>query len=77
MILNLDKETLKLVLKFENISLIISYIGIILLYINLKFYSISIIYKLGIYVYRIGLVAGISSLFFGIFFNSLRKGLIK
>lgn len=74
---NLDKKTFNLILKFEKIAFFISAIGILILYIHLKFYIDNILYKIGIAIFKGGLITGISSFCFGIFFNGIQKGLIK
>ena len=74
---NLDKKVLKLILKFEKISFIISVIGTIILYIYLKFYIDNILFYIGINIFKFGLISGISSFCFGVFFNSVKKGVIK
>ena len=74
---NLDEKNYKLILKFETISFIISLIGSLILYIHLKFYIDTILFKIGVSIFKIGLIAGISSFCFGIFFNGIQKGLIK
>ena len=74
---NLDKKVLDLILIFENFSFIISSIGAIILYIHLKFYIDNILFLLGINIFKIGLITGISSFCSGIFFNGVRKGIIK
>ena len=75
--LNLDNKIFKLILKFEKISFFISFIGIIILYIHLKFYINNNLFNIGINIFRIGLIAGISSFCSGVFFNGLKKGIIK
>jgi hypothetical protein len=73
---NLDKKTFDLIIKFENISFLISLIGIIGMYVFWKFYIDSIIYDISILIFRSGLLAGICSFCFGMFFNGLKKGII-
>lgn len=73
----LDPKILNLILKLERISFIISFIGIIVLYIHLKFYINNILFSIGINIFRSGLIAGISSFCFGVFFNGIQKGIIK
>jgi hypothetical protein len=75
-IFNLDKKTFDLIIKFENISFLISLIGIIGMYIFWKFYINSIIYDISILIFRTGLLAGICSFCFGTFFNGIKKGVI-
>lgn len=75
-ILDLDKKTIDLILKFERISILISLVGIIGLYIHLKYYIDSILYLLSVNLFRTGLLAGICSFCFGVFFNGVKKGLI-
>ena len=74
---DLDEKNYKLILKFEIISFIISLIGNLILYIHLKFYIDIIIFKIGVSIFKTGLIAGISSFCIGIFFNGVQKGLIK
>lgn len=71
--LNLDNKTINLILKFENISFIISLIGIILLYIHLKFYINNYLYDIGIGIFKCGLIAGISSFCMGTFWNGIKQ----
>ena len=66
---NLDKKALNLILKFEKISFIFSLIGSLILYIHLKFYIDNILFEIGINIFKIGLISGISSFCFGTFFN--------
>ena len=74
---NLDEKALKLILKFENISFIISLIGSLILYIHLKFYIDSSLYTIGIGVFKCGLMAGVCSFCCGVFFNGVKKKLLK
>lgn len=74
---NLDDKIFNLILKFERFSYIISVIGIIILYIHLKFYIDNILFNIGINIFKSGLIAGICSFCFGIFFNGIQKGIIK
>ena len=73
---NLDKKTIDLIILFENISFFIALIGIIGLYIHLKFYIDSTLYTISTSIFRTGLLAGVCSLCFGIFFNGVNKGII-
>ena len=75
--LNLSKKTYDLIIKFEYISIVISLIGTLLLYIHLKFFIDFILYEIGISVFKAGLIAGICSFCFGVFFNGVHKNLIK
>lgn len=75
--LDLSPKAFNLILLFEKISFLISAIGIIILYIYLKFYIDLILYKIGILIFRAGLIAGICSFCFGVFFNGIQKNLIK
>ena len=70
---NLDEKTKNLILTFEEISLLISIIGVLILYIYLNFYIDNILFKIGINIFKIGLIAGISSFCCGIFFNRNSK----
>lgn len=72
----LDKKTFNLVMLFEKISFLISLIGIIALYIYWKYYIDIDLYYVSIIIFRTGLLAGICSFCFGIFFNGLNNGLI-
>ncbi len=74
---NLEKKSFDLIIKFEVISFLISLIGIIGMFIFLKFNIDTIIFDISILIFRAGLLAGICSFCFGIFFNSLNKGLIN
>lgn len=74
---NLDKKVFDLIIKFEKISICIAFLGIIGLYIFLKFYINSVIYDISLSLFKAGLFAGVSSLCFGLFFNGLNKGLIR
>ena len=74
---NLDKKTINLILKFENFSLFISLIGIVILYIHLKFYITSNLFEIGTGIFKIGLTSGVASFCSGIFFNGVQKGIIK
>lgn len=58
---NLDNKAFKLILKFENISFLISLVGTIILYIHLKFYIDSSLYLIGIGIFKCGLISGIAS----------------
>ena len=76
MIFNLDKKVYDLIIKFEKISFFISLIGIIGLFVFLKFYINSIIYDISISLFKAGLFAGVCSFCFGMFFNGVNKGII-
>ena len=58
---NLDNKAFKLILKFEKISFLISFVGTIILYIHLKFYIDSSLYSIGIGIFKCGLISGIAS----------------
>ena len=73
---NLDKKTFNLIINFEKFSFLISLIGLITLFVFFKFYIDIKLYKISLIIFRTGLLAGICSLCFGIFFNGLNKGLI-
>lgn len=75
--LNLSQKAFQLIIKFEYISLLISFIGSLILYIHLKFYIDLVLYDIGISIFRGGLLAGICSFCFGVFFNGVQKNLIK
>ena len=68
---------MKFNLKFEKFSFLISIIGIIILYIHLKFYIDNVLFNIGINIFKSGLIAGICSFCFGVFFNGIQKGIIK
>ena len=74
---NFDKKTYDLIIKCEKISFLISLIGILGLYINLKFYITPLLLEIGIILFRFGLIAGISSFCSGLFCHGVKKGLIK
>ena len=74
---NLDEKNYKLILLFEKVSFIISLIRSLILYIHLNFYIDTILLKIGINIFKAGLIAGICSFCFGIFFNGIQKGIIK
>ena len=74
--LNLDKKTCNLIIFFENISFLVSLIGTIGLYIFLEFYININLYYISIAVFEIGLISGICSFCFGVFFNGVKTGLI-
>ena len=64
-----NKKTLKLVNITLNISFIICSIGLILLYL-FNTYCRFIFYKSGIIVFRTGILAGVFSIIYGIFFDN-------
>lgn len=72
----LEKKAISLINIFEIISFTISLFGIILLYIFSKNFISFDLYKISIIIFRTGILCGISSFCFGIFFNALNKGLI-
>ena len=74
---HLSQKAFDLIIKFEKISFIISLIGSLILYIHLNFYIDNILYRIGINIFRAGLIAGICSFCFGVFFNGVQKNLIK
>ena len=74
---DLNQKSYKLIIKFEIFSFIISLLGTSLLYIHLQLYIDRILYYIGINIFRAGLIAGICSFCFGIFFNGIQKGIIK
>ena len=74
---HLSQKNLKLIICFEIFSFILALIGILLLYIHLKFYIDRFLYNMGIRIFQAGLVAGICSFCFGVFFNGVQKNLIK
>ncbi len=73
---DLDKKTINLILKFEYVSFFIAILGIIGLFLFLKFYINDNLYKISLYLFRAGLLAGVCSFCFGTFFNGINKGLI-
>ena len=74
---NLSSKAFRLIMRFEIFSLMLSFLGIILLYIHLHFYIDKLLYSISISIFRAGLFAGISSFCFGVFFNGIEKKLIK
>ena len=73
----LDNKVFNLILRFEKFSFLISIVGIIILYIHLKFYIDNILFYIGINIFKCGLISGICSFCFGVFFNGIQKGIIK
>ena len=71
--LNLSKKAYDLIIKFEYISIFISLIGSLILYIHLKFFVDFILYEIGISIFQAGLMAGVCSFCFGVFFNEIQK----
>ena len=74
---NLSQKAFNLIIRFEKISFLISLIGSLILYIHLKIYTNFTLYKIGINIFKTGLIAGICSFCFGVFFNGVQKNLIK
>lgn len=72
----LDSKTMSLINTFEKISLIISLIGIIFLYIFLEFFISFDLYEISLIIFRTGLLCGVCSFCFGVFFNAVNKELI-
>jgi len=71
--LNLSKKAYDLIIKFEYISIFISLIGSLLLYIHLNFFVDFILYEIAINIFQAGLMAGVCSFCFGVFFNEMKK----
>ena len=74
--LNLSLKSKKLIIEFEIISFIISCIGTLMLYIHLHYYIDRILYYIGISLFKSGLLAGICSFCFGVFFNDMKERLL-
>lgn len=71
--LNLSQKAYNLIIKFEYVSFLISLIGSLFLYIHLKYFVDFILYKIGLSFFRAGLMAGVCSFCFGVFFNGIKK----
>ena len=65
-----NKKTLKLVNTMLYISFFICIIGILNLYIFNTYYISIDLYKSGIIIFRTGLLAGVFSIMYGIFFEN-------
>ena len=72
----LDKKEISLINILEFFSLVISIIGLIILYIYSKYFVSFDLYEIGISIFRTGIIAGVCSFGFVVFFNALNKGLI-
>ena len=73
----LDKKTLLLINIFQNISLLISLIGTLSLYIFLNYFISFDLYEISIIIFRTGLLCGVMSFCIGIFFNAINHKLIN
>lgn len=71
---NLDKKTIFLINIFEIISFGISFIGIIFLYIFLKYYISSDLYDISIIIFRTGLLSGVFSFICGVIISNIKQG---
>lgn len=65
-----NKKTIMLVNLFLYISFFICIIGILNLYIFNTYYISINLYKSGIIIFRTGLLAGVFSIMYGIFFEN-------
>lgn len=72
----LDKKAISLINIFQKISLIISLFGIIFLYIFLEHFISFDLYEISLITFRTGLLCGVCSFCFGVFFNAINKELI-
>ena len=73
----LDKKTFLLINIFQKISLLISFIGTIFLYIFIKYFISFDLYEISIIIFRTGLLCGVSSFCIGTFFNAINNKLIN
>lgn len=76
LIKNFDEKTFNILIFTQKISFFVSAIGIIGLYICLNFYADIYLYEISISLFKTGLLGGVCSICFGIFFNAFKKGLI-
>lgn len=72
LIRSLDKKSFNLIIIFENIAFIFAFLGTIGLYLNLNFFHSILVYHLSVNIFKIGFVAGVCSLCFGLFFNRIK-----
>ena len=72
----LDKKAIELIIFFQKISLFISLFGIVLLYIFLEHFVSFDLYEISLITFRTGLLCGVCSFCFGVFFNAINKELI-
>lgn len=70
---NFDDKTFNITIFTQKLSFFISMIGVIGLFICLRIYSDIILYYMSIAIFKSGILGGVCSLCFGIFFNSLKK----
>lgn len=71
-----DKKTFNITIFTQKLSFFVSLIGIIGLFICLRFYADINLYYISIAMFKAGFLGSICSLCFGVFFNGLKKGLI-
>ncbi len=76
LIKNFDKKTFDIIIFTQKISFFVSLIGIIGLFICLKFYADIYLYHTSIALFKSGLLGGVCSLCFGVFFDGFKKGVI-
>ena len=76
LIKNFDEKTFNIILFTQKISFFVSLIGTIVLFVCFKFYADIYLYHISIALFKAGLLGGVCSLCFGIFFDSLKKGFI-
>ena len=72
----IDKKEISLINILEFFSLAISIIGLIILYIHLKYFISFDLYDIGTSIFRTGIISGVCSFGFIVFFNAINKGLI-
>ncbi len=73
----LDKKSIFLINIFQKISLMISFIGTISLYIFLKYFISFDLFEISIIIFRTGLLCGVFSFCTGVFFNAINHKLIN
>ena len=73
----LDKKSLSIIKLFQNISLGISLIDTLLMYIFLKYFISFDLYDISIIIFRTGLLAGIFSFCTGVIFNAINQKIIN
>lgn len=70
-----DEKTFNIMLFTQKLSLFISLIGIIGLFICLEIFTDLYLYYFSIALFKTGLLGSVCSLCFGIFFNARKKSL--
>lgn len=70
---DLNPKVLKLIIRFEVFSFLLSLKGCLILFIHLKFYIDKSLYYIGIKLFQAGLIAGIFSFCCGVFFNRVKS----